>query len=221
MGRFISAGCRNFPSTGAPDRLGIIRKNLWRELKHRYNVTELEVPEPQEEDAPPLKSRKRKRGAKEVGGTSAPPDAKEVTSTAADASAVDLTESPPPKEAPQVAFEEVVRAAEVAILAAEQVAQAAEVAGDAAAAATQAAGRVAQAAEVAVPATKQVVLAAEARSEVPIAEVPIADLPNTEQETPASASVEARLGGPNREAPPSTAAASAPPSGSSQGASRS
>ncbi|XP_020208949.1 uncharacterized protein LOC109793896 [Cajanus cajan] len=167
---------------------GIMGKNLWRELKHRYNVTELEVPEPQEEDVPPLKViRKRKRGAKEVGGTSDPADAEEVTSTAADASAVDLTESPPPKEAPQVAFEEVVRAAKVAIPATEQVTQASEVEGDTTEAATEVAGRVVPAAEVAVPATEQVAPTAEARSEVPS----------------------------------SPAAASAPPSGSSQGVSRS
>ncbi|XP_020223443.1 fibrous sheath CABYR-binding protein-like [Cajanus cajan] len=178
-------------------------KNLWHELKHRYNVTELEVPEPQEEDVPPLRvSRKRKRGAREVEGTSAPADAEEVTSTAADASAVDLTKSPPSKESPRVAFEEVVRAAKVA--------------GDAAEVATQAAGRVIQAAEVAVLVTEQVVPAAEARSEVPIA-----DPPDTEQGTPASASVEARERGPSREVPPPTAAASAPPPGSSQGVSRS
>ncbi|XP_029127398.1 uncharacterized protein LOC114915975 [Cajanus cajan] len=40
----------------------IMGKNLWRELKHRYNITELEVPKPPEEDVAPLKaSRKRKR----------------------------------------------------------------------------------------------------------------------------------------------------------------
>ncbi len=75
-----------------------------------------------EEDASPLKvNRKRKRGAKEVGGTSAPPDAEEVTSKAADAGAVDLTESPPPKGAPQVAVEEIAQAVEQVVHPAEVV----------------------------------------------------------------------------------------------------
>nr|KYP76326.1 hypothetical protein KK1_020561 [Cajanus cajan] len=79
----------------------IMGKSKWRELKHRYNIVELEVPKPQEEEMSPLKvNRKRKRGDKEVGGTSVPRGAEEVTSKAADADAVDLTGSPPPGEAP-------------------------------------------------------------------------------------------------------------------------
>ncbi|XP_029129550.1 uncharacterized protein LOC114916611 [Cajanus cajan] len=117
----------------------IMGKNLWRELKHRYNVTELEVPEPQEEDVSPLQaSQKRKRGAREVGGTSAFAGAEEVASKAADADVVDLTESPPP----QVAFEEVAQIVEPTVQAAEVGATAAEV-GD------QAVEEVARVAEVA------------------------------------------------------------------------
>ncbi|XP_029125464.1 uncharacterized protein LOC114915231 [Cajanus cajan] len=160
---------------------GIMGKNLWRELKHRYNITELEVPELREEDASPLKvNRKRKRGAKEVGGTSAPPDAEEVTSKAADAGAVDLIESPSPKGAPQVAPEEVAQTAE-------QVAQSAEVE-MLPRRRPRLLGRPPRlAAEVVAPATEQVAHAAEARSEVPIADFLVA-----EQGAPASASVEAR-----------------------------
>ncbi|XP_029125915.1 uncharacterized protein LOC114915392 [Cajanus cajan] len=85
----------------------IMGRNLWRQLKHRYNVSELEVPEPPEEDAVSLKThRKRKRGKEEVGGTSASRDAEEATSRVVDA--VDLTDSPPAKEASPVATAEVV-----------------------------------------------------------------------------------------------------------------
>ncbi|XP_020204111.1 transcription repressor MYB5, partial [Cajanus cajan] len=91
----------------------IMGRNKWRELKHHYNVAEIEVPEPQEEDVAPLKTnRKRKRGEKEVGGTSAPREAEEVTSKAADANAVDLTRSLPPEGAPGVVSEKAARAAE-------------------------------------------------------------------------------------------------------------
>ncbi|XP_020206035.1 predicted GPI-anchored protein 58, partial [Cajanus cajan] len=86
-------------------------RSKWRELKSRYNVAEIEVPEPQVEEISPLETRrKRKRGEKEVGGTSTPRDAEEVTSKAADSNAVDLTRSPLPEGAPQVAAEEVVQA---------------------------------------------------------------------------------------------------------------
>ncbi|XP_029125229.1 fibrous sheath CABYR-binding protein-like [Cajanus cajan] len=178
----------------------IMGKNKWRELKHRYNVAEIEVPEPQEEEISPLKvNQKRKRGEKEVGGTSAPRGTEEVTSKAADADAVDLTGSPPPGEAPQmvaaVTAERVAPSAEAGIAAeveapvAEQVAQAA-VAGDAA--------------EVQVP---------------PRSEVPGVDPPIAEQGMPVSASVEARGKGPSLEVSTATPAPSAAPSGSSQGAS--
>ncbi|XP_020231043.1 uncharacterized protein LOC109811659 [Cajanus cajan] len=94
----------------------IMGKSKWRELKSRYNVAKIEVPEPQEEDVAPLETRrKRKRGEKEVGGTSTPRDAEEVTSKAADADAVDPTGSSPPEGAPQAASEQVAQATEVAL----------------------------------------------------------------------------------------------------------
>ncbi|XP_020201992.1 uncharacterized protein LOC109787829 [Cajanus cajan] len=90
---------------------GIMGRSKWRELKSRYNVAEIEVHEPQEKEIAPLETRrKRKRGEKEVRGTSAPRDAEEVTSQAADADAVDLTGSPPPEGVSQVAVEEVAHA---------------------------------------------------------------------------------------------------------------
>ncbi|XP_029129676.1 uncharacterized protein LOC114916645 [Cajanus cajan] len=123
---------------------GIMGRNLWRQLKHRYNVFELEAPEPPEEDAVSLKThRKRKRGKEEVGGTSASHDVGEATSRVVDA--VDLTDSPPAKEASPVATAEVVQGvgltapdaeggvgvAEVEVCVSEQTVRVAKVAGSA------------------------------------------------------------------------------------------
>ncbi|XP_029125621.1 fibrous sheath CABYR-binding protein-like [Cajanus cajan] len=177
-------------------------KNKWRELKHHYNFAEIEVLEPQEKEISPLKvNRKRNRGEKEVGGTSAPRGTEEVTSKAADADAVDLTRSPPSGEAPQM----------VATATAEQVAPSAE------------AGI---AAEVEAPVAEQVAQATVAGDAVevqvpPRSEVPGVDPPIVEQGTPVFASVEARGKGPSLEVPTTTPATSAAPSSSSQGASQS
>ncbi|XP_020202082.1 uncharacterized protein LOC109787894 [Cajanus cajan] len=89
-------------------------KSKWCELKSRYNVAEIEVPEPLEEEVAPLETRKkRKRGGKEVRGTSAPRDVEEVTSKAVDADTVDLTRSPPPEGSSRAAVEEVAHEAQV------------------------------------------------------------------------------------------------------------
>ncbi|XP_020227889.1 uncharacterized protein LOC109809074 [Cajanus cajan] len=175
----------------------IMGKNLWRELKHRYNATELEVLEPPEEDVAPSEG------------------AEEVTSKAIDADAADLTESPPSKEAPPVGTGEAAQAAEPTTRVTDAGVAVTE-AGNASGMATSSAGPVALAVEEVAPATERASHVVAARSEVPI----VASL-DAEQGTPVSAFVEARGGGPSCEAPPSTAAASAPPSGSSQGASRS
>ncbi|XP_029127064.1 uncharacterized protein LOC114915866 [Cajanus cajan] len=195
-------------------------KNLWRELKHRYNVTELVVPEPQEEDVSPLKvNRKRKRGEKEVGGTSGPLDAEEVTSKAADAGAVDLTASPAPKETPQVAAEEMARVAESVAQAAEVVTPAAEQvapstkAGVATEGEVQVAEQVAQAAMVG----DAVETPAAPGSVMPEAGVPVAE---QGMSAAASATAEVQGKGPGSEVPMATPAAFVPSSGPSQGASQ-
>ncbi|XP_020232373.1 uncharacterized protein LOC109812746 [Cajanus cajan] len=76
----------------------IMGRSKWHELKARYNVAEIEVPDPLEEEVAPLETcQKIKRGEKEVGGTSTPQDTGEVTSKAVNADAIDLTGSPPPE----------------------------------------------------------------------------------------------------------------------------
>ncbi|XP_020230864.1 uncharacterized protein LOC109811512 [Cajanus cajan] len=89
---------------------GIMGRRKWRELKTRYNVAEIEVPKLSEEEVAPLDTRrKRKRGEKKVGETSAPHDSEELTSKAADAVPVGLTGSPPCEGSSRVAVEEVAR----------------------------------------------------------------------------------------------------------------
>uniref|UniRef100_A0A151UHG9 Transposase (putative) gypsy type domain-containing protein n=1 Tax=Cajanus cajan TaxID=3821 RepID=A0A151UHG9_CAJCA len=81
--------------------LGILGRSSWRELKHRFEVTELDAPEASEEEVSPLKlNRKRK---KDEPGTSTSCRAEGVTPPAVVAKAVDLTGNSSPEGRTQVA----------------------------------------------------------------------------------------------------------------------